>query len=243
MKKTLIAGFAGLLAASVFAGSVKDNVVVTFYTQGLDTYADGTTVVDGEYYALVWTPAGSEFAGINADGTAVAPSKVALKAPLAKGGKCPYVKFELSADTVESQYSTDGTWGVYLLDTRKFVAAEDGTAAATGSTGSAVNGYGLATTADFSTMGGFAAASANTVAQNAISADKLNAKITSIKVADGFVYITVAGTVSTANYALKAGDTPTAQEEVKTQAGNTTGDMIIVREAKAGGEFFSVNRK
>ena len=243
MKKTLIAGFAGLLAASVFAGSVKDNVVVTFYTQGPDTYADGTPVVDGEYYALVWTPKGSEFAGINADGTAVAPSKVALKAPLAKDGKCPYVKFELSADTVESQYSTDGTWGVYLLDTRKFVTAEDGTAAATGSTGSAVNGYGLATTADFSTMGGFAAASASTVAQNAISADKMNAKITSIKVADGFVYITVAGTVSTANYALKAGDTPTAQEEVKTQAGNTTGDMIIVREAKAGGEFFSVNRK
>ena len=239
----MIAGFAGLLSAAVFAGSVKDNVVVTFYKQGPDTYADGTTVVDGETYALVWTPKDSEFAGINADGTAVAPSKVALKAPLAKGGKCPYVKFELSADTVESEYSTDGTWAVYLLDTRAFVAADDGTAAATDDAGSAVNGYGLATTADFSTMGGFAAASANTVAQNAISADKLNAKITSIKVADGFVYITVAGTVSTADYALKAGATPAAQEEVKTQAGNTTGDMIIVREAKAGGEFFSVNRK
>ena len=235
MKKTLVAGFAGLLAAATFAG--MNNVVVNFYTTGPDKYADGTTVVDGEYYALVWTPAGSEFAGINADGTAVAPSEVVLKAALAKGGKCPYVTFEL--DEADATAYAGGTWGVYLLDTRAFAKTADGAAAATGAAGSAAtHGYALA-----ATVGSFASASAAATTVNGLPADKQDAKITNIKVADGKVFITISGTVSTASYSLNAGDTPTATAAVATQAGDTTGDVIIVREAKAGGEFFSVNRK
>ena len=239
MKKTLMAGLVGLLATAAFAG--KDNVVVTFYTTGPDTYADGSKVVDGETYALVWTPTGSEFAGFNADGTAIAPSKVALKAPVAKDGKCPIVKFEIDEDYAKANFQ-DGTWGVYLLDTRVFATTDEGAATtATGATDAkTVNGYGKVGTAN----GQFASASASAPASvSAIPADKQNAVIKGIKVVDGFVYITVSGTVSTAEYSLNAGVTPTEVEAVDTKKGNTAGDVIIVREAKAGGEFFSVNRK
>ena len=236
MKKTLVAGFAGLLAAVAFAG--KDNVVVNFYTTGPDTYADGSTVVDGEYYALVFTPAGSEFAGINADGSAVAPSKVALKAPLAKNGKCPYVTFQLTEE--EAQAFGNGSWAVYLLDTRRFAPAADGSLAATGATGDTTHGYTLAATA-----GSFASVSASSaLAADGLPADRSDVKIKDIKLLDGKVYITVSGTTSAATYGLNAGDAPnaTAATDV-TKPGDTTDDIIFVRPAKAGGEFFSVNRK
>ena len=240
MKKTLMAGFFGLLAAAAFAG--KGNVVVTFYTTGPDKYADGQTVVDGETYALVWTPEGSEFAGINADGTAVAPSKIALKAPVAKDGKCPIVKFEIDEGYATANFP-GGTWGVYLLDTRVIVAAngETGAAAtATGSAGgSAVHGYGLVGAAN----GQFASASAASASAAAVPADKQDVKITNIKLVDGKVFIYVTGTSSAATYALNAGDAPNASEAVDAQAGDTMDEIVFVRDQKAGGEFFSVNRK
>lgn len=237
MKKTLVAGFAGLLAAVAFAG--KDNVVVNFYTTGPDTYADGSTVVDGEYYALVYTPAGAEFAGFNSDGSAVSPSKVALKAPLAKNGKCPFVTFQLTEE--EAKTYGNGSWAVYLLDTRNFAKAADDTAAATAAaaTGETTHGYTLAATA-----GSFACVSASSaLAADGLPADRTDAKIKDIKLLDGKVYITVSGTLSTANYALNAGDAPNATAAAETKAGDTTDDIIFVREQKAGGEFFSVNRK
>ena len=45
-----------LLCTAVFA-SMEDKVL-HFSTPGPDRYADGTLVVDGECYALVWSPNG-----------------------------------------------------------------------------------------------------------------------------------------------------------------------------------------
>ena len=142
MKKTLVAGLVGLLAAASFAG--KDNVVITFCSQGPDTYADGSKVLDGETYALVWTPAGATFQGFAADGSAVAPSKVVLKAPVAKDGKCPFIKYEIDEGYAKKANYAGGTWAVYLLDTRTFekTLSADGKPQATGAFGTAVNGYG-----------------------------------------------------------------------------------------------------
>lgn len=242
MKKTLVAGLVGLLAAASFAG--KDNVVVTFCTQGPDTYADGTPVLDGETYALVWTPTGSAFQGFAADGSAVAPSKVVLKAPVAKGGKCPFVKFEIDETYAKANYA-GGTWGVYLLDTRTFAKelGADGKPQATGAFGAAVNGYGEVMTAKTS-VGFVSADGAAAVGAGLMPTDKGEVKITNIELKDGKVFITVSGTVSSAAYAVAEGETPNAIQPTETAAaGNTAGEMILVRDQKAGGAFFKVNRK
>ena len=63
-----------------------DDAVVTFSTRGPDRYADGTTVMDGECYALVWSADGV-FEGLSANGEPVdSNDKVILIAPYAKDG-------------------------------------------------------------------------------------------------------------------------------------------------------------
>lgn len=244
MKKTLVAGLVGLLAAATFAG--KDNVVVTFYSNGIDTYADKTPVRDGETYALVWTPDGAKFQGINANGDAVKPSKVALRAPVAKNGKCPFIKFEIDEQYVKENYP-NGTWDVYLLDTRTFKEElENGKPVATGVGGNTVHGYGKVATATASAN--FASANAAVaMAASAAPADRGDVKITDIKLDGKFVYITVSGTVASAAYAVAEGSMPNALTPVDDSAtrGDTKGDgeMIIVRPQQAGGAFFKVNRK
>lgn len=239
MKKTLVAGLVGLLAAATFAG--KDNVVVTFCTQGLDTYADGSTVLDGETYALVWTPDGETFKGIDAKGDAVKPSVVALKAPVAKDGKCPFIKFEIDEEHAKKNFK-GGIWGVYLLDTRTFDKAPgaDGQPVATDTLGSAVNGYGAVATASTATQ--FVSANAAATTADVAPADKGEVKIRDIKLIGDKVFIYVSGTVSSAAYAVAEGATPDALTTQKAEVGNTAGDMIIVRPQQPGGAFFKVSK-
>ena len=56
-----------LLCSSAMAA--MQDMVVRFSTPGIDRYADGSVVADGECYAHAWSPNGSVFAGFNADGT------------------------------------------------------------------------------------------------------------------------------------------------------------------------------
>ena len=120
MKKLMtMIGAVGLAFAATAA---FDDALLAFSTVGPDKYADGTTVLDGECYALVWTKNGATFGGIAADGTAVAETdEIVLLAPVAKGGRCPYVLFQIDSATADRL--ADGTYGVYLLDTR---VAENG---------------------------------------------------------------------------------------------------------------------
>ena len=120
MKKLMtMIGAVGLAFAATAA---MDDALLTFSTVGPDKYSDGTTVLDGECYALVWTKTGATFGGIAADGTAVAETdKIVLVAPVAKGGKCPKVVFEVDADDMAKKYK-GGSWSVLLLDTRRWGA-------------------------------------------------------------------------------------------------------------------------
>lgn len=104
----LVLAFAGMATAAM-------DTVLTFSTVGPDRYADGTDVVDGECYALVWTADVDGFA-LSDDGTATG-GKVVLVAPVAEDRRCPPVKLNIKAD-VAPQYD-GGVWGVYLLDTRE----------------------------------------------------------------------------------------------------------------------------
>lgn len=254
MKKSMIAVFAGLMSVAAFA-AVNDTVFLSFSTSGADSYADGSPVIPGEVYALVWTPAGSEFAGINADGTAVAPSKVALLAPIANR-ECQNVNFQ--ADTAWVNGITggeEGTWSVYLLDTRRYPTVKDadgndvvdttGTPTVGGTT---VNGYGAVATLSGDEMAASGAASGvvSVTTGSEIPAKASNLKVKDIKFIGDKVYIYVKGSLSCLQYELKSGSEPgalAAPADGKAQYGTGDDNMVIITPKKPGAQFFQVNRK
>lgn len=250
--KKMIFGLALLAGACAFAGI--DNVVVTFSTKGPDKYADGNVVTDGEIYALVWVKDGAKFAGIDANGDAVdgGNSRILLKAPVAKGGHCPNIQFEID----ETYYRENGLAGgklfVYLLDTRRFKLGDDGVetdgngrpiVTSVGDASGLVNGYGAAT--DDIVCSGFAAAnlskSAKTGEAAAVPEKGKQLKIRDIKLLDGNVYIYVSGSLQSMRYRVKMGKLPGGlKENVKQLYGNDKEDLIIITPQKEASAFFSV---
>lgn len=253
MKKSVMAVFAGLVSAAAFAG--MNNVLVSFSTVGPDLYADGTQVCDGEYYALVWTPENSTFAGINADGTPVGDSKIAIKAPVAKDGKCPYITFQIDEDYAAANFP-GGTWGVYLLDTRKFVADEDGViqkdvdgkpiVESVGNASAVVNGYGaVATISDPNKVSAAASQAVNAATASVAPAGAESLKITDIKFVGDNVQLTVTGALPCLQYEVQSGDKVggLAAPADGTARYGKVGEMYIYTPKKPGAQFFKVNRK
>ena len=249
MNKTLMIGvvLAGVLGA--FAG--VDNVAITFSTPGPDTYKDGRTVLDGECYALCWTPTGSAFAGIDAEGKAVAPTKVVLKAPVAKGGRCPNVLFEIDESYAKANYP-GGTWNVVLLDTRRFATDADGVVqngadglpvvASWGAGSTVVNGYGAAGAAVVGTMGAANAKDAVASGSGAAAPEGYgNPEITDFKVVGGNVYITVKGSHGSRRYGVRSGKRVNALAgDGESRYGKTGGELIIVKPQVGESGFFAV---
>ena len=113
--RTTLVAYVIMLSGVAFS-DISD-MVLRFSTPGIDRYADGSAVVDGECYALVWSPKGSVFSGFNADGSAISSQdRVVLAAPLARGGKCRNALFQIP----EEEYAEleGGEWAVCLVDTR-----------------------------------------------------------------------------------------------------------------------------
>ena len=107
------------MSSSCLLAGGLDDALVSFSTKGPDLYSDGTVVADGEVYALVWSKNGV-FEGFSADGKPLDPEdKVVLAAPLAKGGRCPPVLFQIPAGAISE--SAPGQYAVYLFDTRVVV--------------------------------------------------------------------------------------------------------------------------
>ena len=105
-----------LMATGGASASMEDKVL-RFSTIGPDRYADGSVVMDGECYALVWSPKGTAFSGFNADGTPVSSTdRVVLAAALAKDGKCRDCNFQVPVE--EYNELEGGEWAVCLVDTR-----------------------------------------------------------------------------------------------------------------------------
>ena len=249
MKKILAAAFAAT-AAVAFAG--MNNVIISFSTPGPDKYSDGTVVLDGEKYALVWTPAGESFAGISSDGSAGA-SKVVLAAPVATGGRCPNVLFQVDEDYASANFK-DGSWSVCLLDTRTYELDKNGkpvldasgnrVVKAWGKNSNVVNGYGVVGVAKtvaggvLETAGGVAAASETPASDTAAP------EIKGISFDDNYVYVKIASTSPAFKYTLLSGDTPNAvANEGDSGFGSEKTDIILVSPKKPGGDFFKVNCK
>lgn len=116
-----------LMLMATVARAALDDVVVTFWSLGPDCYADGSPVMEGDIYALVWVRDGFTFAGFQADGTLADPANcIVLFAPTnartkmygdKKGGCClPGTLFQVPNWWHETH--RDGRYEVVLLDTR-----------------------------------------------------------------------------------------------------------------------------
>lgn len=136
--KKIVSIVLSVLFTNLYANSVEDSAIV-FSTVGPDKYADGSTVLDGELYALVWTADGV-FEGFSADGKALdEKDKILIVAPLAKDGRCPKVMFQIP----KANAATSGKFEVFLMDTR--VVSSSGVATPRGAVKGEVqlvNGYG-----------------------------------------------------------------------------------------------------
>lgn len=111
--KYLSVAAAVMLAVGSVAAADYTSKLVKFSTSA-DRYADGSPVIDGEWYALCWSP-NETFGGMNANcEPLVTGDKVVRVVSLAKDGRCPLTIFVLDGDDAKS----NGNYFVYLLDTR-----------------------------------------------------------------------------------------------------------------------------
>lgn len=240
-KMMLVFGVIGLSAA--VSAAVNDSLLM-FSTKGPDKYADGSTVLANECYALCYVTDASTFA-IKGDGTAAAGGEVLLTAPVAVDGHCPNLIYVIPADKAESL--TGGSYAVYLLDTRVPDASAPGGYSVAGMAGgkaAVVNGVGAvatgatvgtgATSSTVATFNGTVVEGGSVVAPAFID----QPTITAIKVDGANVKLTVSDLSPAASYEVYAGSAPAANllQEVKdaTQSGN---EFTVKKDA---GKFFKV---
>lgn len=245
MKKLLFGLFAGA-AASLFAAC--NDTVILFGSEGPDRYADGTTVLDGEQYAIVFTAAGGEFGGFNADGTLVsAGDTVVFKRALAKDGRCQGGAIQLSAETVAKL--GEGSFGLYLLDTRVFATAADGVSPAVtvGGAATAASSVGKSDVNAGYTLGGSVKTDAIEPGSGvaAVPAESLgDPVITGIELQGDYVILHVGNTSPLARYDAVSGDlNGGTQREGAANSPKTgsEGEILLVVPAKEKGETFTVN--
>ena len=236
-------GVAGLAVASFAA---VNDTLISFSTPGPDKYADGTDVLPGECYALVWSADG-QFDGIKADGTTVDPAdKVVLVAPVAKQGTagtyCPSLLYQVDATVAEGL--AGGMYAVYLLDTR--VTAADGKVAVGGvdekGALKTVNSYGSLSEGTVATAGTSAVATANTTAiGGATVATFVEVEapvITAIKPNGAKITISTTGLSPVVDYKVVTGaDLGNVATELDAKA-DANGDFTF--EKPANGAFFKV---
>lgn len=242
--KKIVSMMAGIAAGSLFAVEVPSVQEITFSTQGQDKYADGSVVMDGECYALVWSQDGA-FEGINVDGTAKdANDKVLYIGNFAKGGQCGLVSFQIADGVVSG-----GQYDVWVLDTRVFdngavkqVGKQNGkltaSHAAKATTATIqVSSDALSPTTARTAAGG-------TVAGGATVADIRKPTIVSFKLdTDGngqsVAVLELANTVAGVNY---AGEGSSSLEKNDVVSGNVTsgngGTITVIVPAKGGKAFF-----
>ena len=245
MKKINISMIAAMAACATFAAA--DDILVTFSTPGPDTYVDGTTVLDNEYYALCWSTNFPDFK-INPDGTAEGGS-IVLAAPIAKDGRCPTIVYEVDANLAASDY-VGGEWAVYMLDTRKFTRDGEGNLVASLSGSSkSVNMSGQVGTA-VAGPGSVANLYGVTAQSNEIAADEetLKPEITSIRIVGGYVWVMAKNVAPYLTWGLAGGDTPDKIDTAKgdSQSGmnaDKDDEITFVTPVKEGGEFFKVERR
>lgn len=237
MKFMKLCAFSAITLMASFAFADANNLVISFSTVGIDHYADGQQVLDGERYALVWTP-NETFGGFTADGKAVNSSdRVVCVARLAKNGRCGATLFNV--DSATSAQLVGGKYSVYLLDTRTSKTAlsdkleVSGTVAVTDYTvgsgrSASVGEYDISDTAD-----------AVFTSSSAVGGDTtaINPVIDAIEVDGAYINITVSNLRPGLTYSLKGGLDRTTGIDATISAEEPTTTVIVDKDAA---QFFSI---
>ena len=244
-RKAVVSMLAVAFVGATFAA--QNDALVTFSTRGPDTYADGATVMDGECYALVWSPKNATFE-VLADGTTTG-GEIVLTAPVARDGHCPRIVFQVPAAKVDGY--KNGEWSVYLLDTRRIGA--NGVAEPAGVDGAGkvrlVNAAGevagsavamASASSSEKTVEGASCAAATT----GVPANTPKPEIVAIRIIGENVYVTVQNAVPYLQYDLAEGETPDQVTERVNDPrnGEDDGTVVLVAPKKEGSAFFRVNR-
>lgn len=246
--KKLIASLAVIVSACAFAA--PDDTSILFSTVGPDKYADGTTVKDGECYALVWSA--GEFAGIKADCTCVNPAdKILAIIPAAKDGKCKLGKYTLTKEELDE----GGNVSLWLLDTRVYKSNADGSTTVSLAKQESVtkvpvvNGAVAVEAAVEVAQAGFGGISAkDSAVAGAVPApaDVPPPSIKSFKVGNVYVELEVENTVPYITYGVSAGKEPgELAKDPAAAATGKAGETITIYTKKLDGDagFFQINRK
>lgn len=217
-----------------------------YHSTGTDKYADGSTVLDGECYALIWMSEGSDFKGFYYDGSLVDAKNNDLIhiRSLAEGGRCPPVDFIVSDEIAKAH--PKGSYKVVVLDTR----CTKGALAGLDENGDLVrvNGWGWANVKcdsvkkSSSTSAGAAVADSILAAlvdkPSRVPADCARPRITAISIDDdGNVHLRFKGTERYLSYYATQGGTLESadaerSDEVIPGAGNVETEMSVVIQKK-----------
>lgn len=239
--------------AAMTAVAAPGDLAFRFSSVGPDTYADGSEVLPGECYALVWTRDGASFAGFAADGTAANPedSAVLMLAPVAAKGpngmRCPPVLFQLDAE-LATPYVSGGALTVCLVDTRLAGNAALAGLKADG-TPKLINAWGTVPGATVSSSG-FAVADGGTMGAGdvtAVPAGTPQPRIKAIRKVGDKAYLTLGDTVPYLQYNATAAETPSAARDGANAAeapknGVLGEDVILVVPAKGEKAFYGAKR-
>ena len=252
MKKIFVLAM-GVLAGAMAFGGAQNDLRVTFCSSGPDRYADGRTVLDNEFYALVWVKDGATFAGFAADGSLVAAEggKVLVSGPWAKDGRCRFVGLQI--DAAEASAYAKGAFQLYLLDTRN---ADGTTLSAKAGVPGAVNGF----AAVAETKGDGNGYSSSLSASGSIMVKTVSAlppgapqpQITDLQVVDSpngkMLKLKVKNTVPYLRYNVAGGETPQNIDvdhvavEGANGAATKDGEVELFVPATGSGAFFKVIR-
>ena len=237
------------VVAVAFANSVSD-ARLSFSTKGPDRYADGSVVMDGECYALVWSQDGN-FDGFTANGECIdSEDRIVLIAPIAKDGRCPPVLFQIPE--AEAEELAGGEYAVYLLDTRIASGESVRPCGTVNGKLALMNGYGV-TSANLA-VGALNSKKAEEIAEDkaegqiasvlaAVPADCTQPRIKSMRIEGDNVFLTVENLKGfmrvSSGSDVSASDAATAAVETSGECGEVT---LVTRKPNGSSGFFKVIR-
>ena len=240
--KKLLSMMVGLAAGIAFGVEVPAVQVVTFSSQGGDTYADGTPVADGECYALVWSP-NETFGGLDANGNAKVPGdQVLYIGAFAKDGGCQTVVFQIAEGYKGIK---GGYFDLWLLDTRVFENGEVKRIGKAADGKVVVTHAAKATKASVAVASGAAPAGADGIPGGAVvsgptvdPAKIAQAKITQFAVDGDYVVLEMEGATPGVNYAVVGAETPEFAHPNEGKISTATGGKITLIMPKVGDRGF-----